>query len=131
MSCGLVAAAQDRRGGRFKLSVCAKVLFIWKVLPLFPFGKDTKVVHIGAVSLLLWTGIESTFYFFARIVRRTSGHVELAAGNFNLSMRLYGPQMPVLNGSCRLPAVAALQLKTAFTTIRTCRSESGMSAVRL
>jgi hypothetical protein len=65
MSCGLVAAVQDRRGRRFNLSVCAKVLFIWKVLPLFPFGKDTKVVHIGAVSLLLWTGIESTFYFFS------------------------------------------------------------------
>src|SRR6266403_93899 len=36
--------------------------------------------------------LESTFYFLARIVRQTSGHVELAAGNFNLSMRLYGPQ---------------------------------------
>jgi hypothetical protein len=39
------------------------------------------------------------------VVRQTSGHVELAAGSFNLSMRLYGPQTPVLNGSCRLPSV--------------------------
>jgi hypothetical protein len=107
VSRGLMAAGQDRRGRRFKLSVRAKVLFIWddKVVHYFLSAHDTKVVHVGAVSLLLRTGIESTFYFLARIVRQTSGHVESAAGNFNLSMRLDGPQTAVLNGSCRLPAV--------------------------
>ena len=35
----------------------------------------------------------------------TSNWLPAPAGNFNLTMRLYGPQTPVLDGSYRLPAV--------------------------
>jgi hypothetical protein len=31
------------------------------------------------------------------------------AGNFNVTMRLYGPETPVLDGSYRLPAVRRVQ----------------------
>lgn len=35
----------------------------------------------------------------------TSNWLPTPAGNFNLTMRLYGPQTSVLDGSYRLPAV--------------------------
>lgn len=35
----------------------------------------------------------------------TSNWLPAPAGAFNLTMRLYGPQTPVLDGSYRLPAV--------------------------
>jgi hypothetical protein len=39
----------------------------------------------------------------------TSNWLPAPAGNFNLTMRLYGPQTPILDGSYRLPAVKRLQ----------------------
>jgi hypothetical protein len=39
----------------------------------------------------------------------TSNWLPAPAGNFNLTMRFYGPQTPVLDGSYRLPAVKRVQ----------------------
>jgi hypothetical protein len=39
----------------------------------------------------------------------TSNWVPAPAVNFNLTMRLYGPEMPVRDGSYRLPAVKRVQ----------------------
>ena len=39
----------------------------------------------------------------------TSNWLPAPAGNFNLTMRFYGPQTPVLDGSYRLPAVRQVQ----------------------
>jgi hypothetical protein len=38
----------------------------------------------------------------------TSNWLPAPAGNFNLTMRLYGPETPVLDGSYRLPAVTRM-----------------------
>jgi hypothetical protein len=35
----------------------------------------------------------------------TSNWLPAPAGNFNLTMRFYGPETPILDGSYRLPAV--------------------------
>lgn len=39
----------------------------------------------------------------------TSNWLPAPADNFNLTMRFYGPQTPVLDGSYRLPAVRRMQ----------------------
>jgi hypothetical protein len=39
----------------------------------------------------------------------TSNWLPAPAGNFNLTMRLYGPETPILDGSYRLPAVHQVQ----------------------
>jgi hypothetical protein len=101
MSCGLVAAGQDRRGRRFKLSVRAKVLFIWDDRYFHYFlSAMTQKWCMSAPSVCCF-GQESNRLFTSLLASSdkpadTSNWLSAPAGNFNPTMRLYGPQTPVL-----------------------------------
>jgi hypothetical protein len=107
MSCGLVAAGQDHRGRRFKLSVRAKVLFIWddKYFHYF-LSAMTQKWRMSAPSVCCF-GQESN-RLFTSLLASSDKPADTSNWQPKTSISPCAPLRAAnagADGSCRLPAV--------------------------